>query len=495
MADNRTLRDGQVSLRLDIDTSPYWQYRIALPGYENKQSRKSTKLTNFEEAKRYAFKEHDRLLLRHEEGLPVLEKAFSQVSKQYLKRKKREVQSRRFSERNYQTISNFLTNQAEPYFSNKKIASIRKKDIDRFLEHIEDNSARGVSWQTLNKYRTYLRQVFKFARDQEYLTEAQIPPIKNEGRRGKNKEDMRRPAFTPQQVELIRELGKDWAQAGQRTIKSKQNRWLLYNYALFIVHSGLRPGLEVETLKFGNVSGVSIKDGNVIDQIVYRIAVQTGKTGPRITFTDSIGYFYIESMQKGRFDGVKIGKLKAAIRDHFIFRRPDGEISDNIEKQFARMLEALDKKRKPDEPSLVKDPLGRPYTLYSLRHFYATQKAAEAEVPLASLAKYMGTSMFMFEQHYIQMNPDTFKDEVASTGLSVTWEKEAKKKAKKEKEVEKEAKEKKIDSKLDAILEMQSATLETLLKRYDGPVMIDDKGQVIELVQSEDGSFVPKDNS
>lgn len=466
-----------------------------LPGHENKQSRKSTKLTNFEDAKRFAFKEHDRLLLRHEEGLPVLEKAFSQVSKQYLKRKKRHVQSGRFSERNYQTISNFLTNQAEPYFSNKKIASIRKKDVDKFLEYIEDNSARGVSWQTLNKYRTYLRQVFKFAHEQEYITEAQIPPIKNEGRRGKNKEDMRRPAFTNQQVELIRELGKEWAQAGQRTVKSKQNRWLLYNYALFIAHSGLRPGIEVETLKFGDVTGVSIKEGLFADQVVYRIAVQAGKTGPRITFTDSTGYFFAENMQKGRFDGIKIGQLKSTIRDHYIFRRPDGEISDNIEKQFARMLVALDKVRKPEEPSLVEDPLGRPYTLYSLRHFYATQKAAENEVPLASLAKYMGTSMFMFEQHYIQMNPDTFKDEVASTGLSVNWEKDAKKKAKKEKEETKQAKEKERDAKLDAILDAQKATLETLLKRYDGPVMIDDKGQVIELVQSEDGSFVPKANT
>ncbi len=436
-----------------------------------------------------AFREHDRLQLRHEEGLSVIEKSFSQVGKEYLKRKKRQAQAGNFSEANYQTISNFLVNQAEPYFSTKNIASIRKKDIEGFLEHVEDTSSRGVSWLTLNKYRSYLRQVFKFAHEREYITEGQIPPIKNEGRRGKNKEDMRRPAFSYKQVEMIREQGLKWARNGKRTIKSKQNRWLLYNYALFIAHTGLRPGLEAETLRFEHVLGVSLKGTK---HVVYSIAVQEGKTGPRITFTDSVGYFYVENMHRDRFDDVPIGELSKATSGRFIFRRPDGGVSKNIEKQFARMLEALERERQPDEPSLVQDPLGRPYTLYSLRHFYATQKAAEGEVPLASLAKYMGTSMFMFEQHYIQMNPETFKDEVASTGLSKAWEREELDRIAKLKTDRDEAKENERDAKLDAILDAQKATLETLLKGYNGPVMIDDKGKVIELVQKDDGSFAPK---
>ncbi len=83
---------------------------------------------------------------------------------------------------------------------------------------------------------------------------------------------------------------------------------------------------------------------------------------------------------------------------------------------------------------------------------YATQKATEGEVPLASLAKYMGTSISMFEQHYIQMNPEIFRDEVASTGLPKVWEKQELDRIANERAERKETEQKERDAKLDAIL-------------------------------------------
>ena len=111
-----------------MGTSPFWQYRIAVPGYKNRFIRKSTGKSDFEAAKEFAIREYDRLRLRDEEGLPVVEISFAKVGREYLKRKKRQVQSGTFSEANYRTISSFLNNHAEPYFRSKNIGSIRKKD-------------------------------------------------------------------------------------------------------------------------------------------------------------------------------------------------------------------------------------------------------------------------------------------------------------------------------------------------------------------------------
>ena len=63
---------------------------------------------------------------------------------------------------------------------------------------------------------------------------------------------------------------------------------------------------------------------------------------------------------------------------------------------------------------LVNDTKGQKRTLYSLRHFYATQRLSE-EVSPYLLASNMGTSVEMLERHYGQVVNDLVALEITKT--------------------------------------------------------------------------------
>ena len=75
-----------------------------------------------------------------------------------------------------------------------------------------------------------------------------------------------------------------------------------------------------------------------------------------------------------------------------VFRTADGSVCKNLHQTFEALLE---------EAGLLKDKrTGQNRTLYSLRHFYATQMLMRGHTNIHALARQMGTSTQMLERFY-----------------------------------------------------------------------------------------------
>ena len=75
-----------------------------------------------------------------------------------------------------------------------------------------------------------------------------------------------------------------------------------------------------------------------------------------------------------------------------VFRVDDRDMTTAFGKMFARLLERLD---------LLHDTRnGKQRTMYSLRHYYATMALTYNRMTVYTLARHLGTSVAMIEQHY-----------------------------------------------------------------------------------------------
>jgi integrase len=76
----------------------------------------------------------------------------------------------------------------------------------------------------------------------------------------------------------------------------------------------------------------------------------------------------------------------------YVFRVDSKDITTPFGKIFARLLERL---------NLLRDIRnGKPRTMYSLRHYYATMALTYNRMTVYNLARHLGTSVAMIEQHY-----------------------------------------------------------------------------------------------
>ena len=82
----------------------------------------------------------------------------------------------------------------------------------------------------------------------------------------------------------------------------------------------------------------------------------------------------------------------------------DGTQPYNLVNSFADCLEACDLSKS--------DKDGKDRSLYSLRHYYATQRILEG-VSFGQLANQMGTSVLMIERHYSHLKPLMIAEQLA----------------------------------------------------------------------------------
>jgi integrase len=79
-------------------------------------------------------------------------------------------------------------------------------------------------------------------------------------------------------------------------------------------------------------------------------------------------------------------------RDEYVFRVDGKDMTGAFGKMFARFLKHYE--------LLYDTKMGKERTLYSLRHYYATMALTYERMSIYTLAKHMGTSVTMIEQHY-----------------------------------------------------------------------------------------------
>ncbi len=367
------------------ENSKKWQVHYKIEGIK-KWFRKTVSTTD--QAK--AIKDAERIWMKatfdHEEGRPIISKKFKPVAEVVLMRLEAEVRAgtSKPSTKDYiSAIKLYLI----PYYGKYNVDCITPQVVSGFHEWRRDEVGRELSGSAQNNHNAAYNLVIDEAIERGYMTEYYRPSTKNTGEASD-----RRPDFSPSELETLLGRAPMFIRNG-RTERTQWIRQLLSIYVPFIAATGMRPGTEAEFLEWRHID-VEFRDG----QPILHVRLQRGKKGPRNFVAHSSCWLYLEKLRAMSPD-LRDMPLEQVLKNRIakrIFRLPDGKMPDNFNKPFRQMLE---------DSQLIKCPVtDKERSLYSLRHYYATQRLMEG-IPIHDLAEQMGTSVLMITKHYSHLTP------------------------------------------------------------------------------------------
>jgi integrase len=191
---------------------------------------------------------------------------------------------------------------------------------------------------------------------------------------------VRRPTFTLDEWRTITRKAREWVAEGKRKA-TWRDRFVAQQYFLILANTGMRVG-ELRMLRWSDLRTVQTDEGNRM------VAYVRGKTGVREVVFQQGAEVYVKRLYDLRLDELAAPPDK----DGFVICHVDGQPIHSMKRSFRSLLDFA---RIPIE----RDGMAR--TIYSLRHFYATQRLSNETSPFL-LAKQMGTSVEMLEKFYGQ---------------------------------------------------------------------------------------------
>ncbi|OUS08869.1 hypothetical protein A9Q96_00560 [Rhodobacterales bacterium 52_120_T64] len=364
--------DGRVILyKRDGLKDPKYQVRIRIPnstGYK----RTSTKTSNLREAERFALNLFEELFMHVKMGGSLNAKTFKPVFDQW--KKSSETMGSTARGGNSLTSIERVRVYALPFFGSMKIDMIAGKDFTKFWEWRKSNySKRPPTNGTLKRERACILAMFRYAVSHGYLTsvpETTAPKSTLE----------RRPTFTLEEWRTLTRAARKWVKEGENKA-TWRDRFIAQQYFLVLANTGLRIG-ELRTLRWSDLRTVKAESGSRL------IGEVRGKTGVREVVFQAGSEEYIRRLYDQRSRELE----EQPDKDGLVFCHRDGRPIQTMKRSFISLLKFAE---------LPIERNGKARTLYSLRHFYATQRLSNETSPFL-LAKQMGTSVEMLEKFYGQ---------------------------------------------------------------------------------------------
>ena len=332
--------------------------------------------------------------IKHEHGITIQTKAFKHVAELAIKRMD-ELPDGAKGSATFDDYKRTLRRYHIPFFDRLHITSIDQERLAKFDAWRIQESGRVPAQSTLKTHNAALQRVFDEAVIRKWMTAAQVPPLSASGGLAGERRDY----FTAKEVTKISKAFGPWI-AASRTRPSREVRQLLYHYFQVAVHTGMRPGTEMDNLRWNDVE---IKDDHVV------ITVRKGKTTQYTGSRKVIGHSIVLDML---LDLHAWSQDTDVPDDHnpLVFRLPDGSQCKQLGRNFSMLLKRL----KLEEGS------GGKRTMYSLRHTYISHRLLERVSPYV-LAKQCGTSPEMIQRHYDHLTPLMHvKELVGSEGAELT---------------------------------------------------------------------------
>lgn len=381
LIDKRTVDDG-LYIYLQAN-SEVWIARFKIAG---KWISRTTKQREPAKADTAAIKVRAECEIKHEHGIAIQTRAFRDVAKLAIER----MQQQPTNVRGASTLKDHewaLQKYHIPFFDRTYITSIDHQKLAEFDVWRVKRLGRTPAQSTLKCHNAALHKVFDEAVIRRWLTPGQIPVLSSAGGIAATRRDY----FTVEEVAKIRNAFPEWISEGKKE-QTRQIRELLFFYFNVAVHTGLRPGTEMDNLRWNDIQ---MREDHVV--ITVRKGKTTLHTGNRHVVGNSIVHEMILDMHSRSEDD--------EVPDDWnplVFRLPDGSTTDTIGRNFTVLLKRL---------GLDKGSGGK-RTLYSLRHTYITHLLLD-RVPVAVIAKQCGTSTAMIEQHYSHITPLMYAKELA----------------------------------------------------------------------------------
>lgn len=359
--------------------SKVWLARFKIGG---KWLSRTTKQRDKTKAVTAAIKVKAECEIKHEHGIAIQTKAFKHVAELAITRMN-EAPERAKGRASFKGYEWILRRYHMPFFDRMHITNIDYAKLREFDMWREKKLGRTPSQSTLKNHNVALQRVFDEAIIRRWMTVGQIPSLTTTGGAAGGRRDY----FTAQEVQQIADAFPDWIDRG-RNRAVRDVRHLLYTYFQFAVHTGVRPGTEMDSLRWNDIQ---LRDDHVV------ITVRKGKTTLYTGTRTCIGHSTVRDMVLDMHERSLDGEMLDEIPDDYnplVFRLPDGSTTSQLGRNFTMLLREL---------GLESGPSGK-RTLYSLRHTYISLRLLEGVSP-AIIAKQCGTSTEMIQRHYDHLTP------------------------------------------------------------------------------------------
>ena len=379
------------------DSARWW---VNIRVDSGKWERFSTGKTDIEEARERALELFYEVKYKAEKNEPLITRSFSSIAKAIIKQLE-DTKGTDAWKSVYKSYIEVIKNYQIPFFKGTKLDNI-KKSYSGYLSYVAEQMGSKLKASTISTHHAALKLILNNAVENGYVSHAGLPVLKNEGT-----ESEQRPSFEISEYRSMIQKLRHWSEQPTHRQRDKETRELLYDYVLMLAYTGIRAGEEANRITWQNVSFDNSKTGKEL--IVISVLKKKGRKGTQswrkvvVRNNDISNARKVLERLKNRVNALRKTKLDTLIKSknpHPLFTLSDGSTVARIDGTFKKFLKEAD---------LLESTEGKERTLYSLRHFYATQAlSGNNPISVSLLAKQLGTSIKMIEKHYSHL--DTVKE-------------------------------------------------------------------------------------
>jgi integrase len=377
LSDIQELKTGLVIFRRTDVQHRNWYCRIRVPEADRYKT-VSLKTADLDTARERAFDQDADLRFRLKHEVPVFNRPFSEIAKDFAAFQKQRASAGEITMHRWRVLDSHIRSQLNRYVGTMQINLIGP---DRWKSYPLWRQANGkgrsggrVSDGTIRDEMATFRAVMAYAASKRYITDSQV----FKGKLPLSK--VRREEFTPQEYRKLHTFARSWVKEAVRDDNS-WSRTIAYNFLLIMCNTGMRPS-EARNLRWRDVSMRTHAQGQKFVILNVR-----GKGKFRSLVAAQSVADYLERIRK---------ISKATKSDDFVFTNNTGNATKTL---YHYLIETL-----LTESELLHSSSGSRRSTYCFRHTYATFRLTEG-VDVYFLAKQMGTSVQMIEQHYGHVNP------------------------------------------------------------------------------------------
>ena len=376
-------RNGEVVLYKRGD-SKRWQARFKLK--DLKWHRVATKHVNIQYAAETACEAYDRARFLFDEKIPITSKRFDSVADIAVDEMEKQLKAG-VGKSVYNDYISVIKKYLKPFFGAKAINTIGYEEIKKYSDWRTVQMKKPPVASTVTTHISAFNRVFDCAVERGWIAAAQVPKMKNNGEKG-----VAREAFSLSEYKSLTSFMPKWAQKGH-TAKTREMRELLRDYVLILVNTGMRHGTETKDLKWRDIEWITKNKEQYLQITV------TGKVGKRqlIARHNTEDYLIRIQQRQSNIAHLEFDTLLKRRLNENVFKLRSGETTANLSQTFNNLMRdsGLDADRDVKQRR----------SLYSLRHTYAHLALLKERMDVYTLAKQMGTSVKMIEQHYGHLQP------------------------------------------------------------------------------------------
>ena len=360
--------DGRIVLFLREGKKPKYYVRLKIPD-SDKYKTISTKTSDRNEGVRISMDLYDEYYHKVKMGGSVVSRTYKDVFGEWSKNR-----SNSYTKNSTDRTIEYVGVYSVDYFGKMLIDKITSKDFHEYFDWRKVNYKKKVpSNETLNRERTSIQSLFKYCYQRGYITEPlSIPKLKTNG-------ISRRPTFTMNEWKKITTGMRQWVEEG-KPLGRWRERYITQQYVLIMSNCGVRVG-EMRHVRWDDISSVQTDEGT---QLVFRVS---GKVGERDCVLNPSSDVYVKRLFDLRKE--ELG-FDPPLNEYLFLSRRTNKPYTSFKTSFNGVLKYCG-------VPIEKNGMNR--TIYSLRHFYGTQRL-KGDMNPYHLSKQMGTSVEMIEKFY-----------------------------------------------------------------------------------------------